>query len=247
MPIDINKSVIDRVSSMDPDRVRAARLAEPVLRDQLFTLYAFHAELAKVPELVSEPMMGQIRYQWWRDCLEEIYSGCPVRAHEVSQPLAAMINETGISRFYLDKLIDGRERDLDPRPFETVSEAIDYADATSGTLMKAALSLTGQDGGLLAGRAWGLTGLCRSYRYYSDTILKGVRFADLMDAARHAFNAAKDESYKNGLPAMAYVRLVPGFLKRMARQDYDPLTDVPEYSPFLKQVTLLSAVIKGGL
>ena len=98
MAIHIDGSVLARLDEMDPDRMRAARLADPDMRDRLFALYAFHAELAKVPELVSEPMMGRIRYQWWRDCLEKIYTDAPVRKHEVALPLAEMIAQTRMPR-----------------------------------------------------------------------------------------------------------------------------------------------------
>ncbi|MGB6229844.1 MAG: squalene/phytoene synthase family protein, partial [Litorimonas sp.] len=134
MAIPISEDVIERLDAADPDRMRAARLADPEVRDRLFALYAFHAELAKIPELISEPMIGQIRYQWWRDCVEEIYSGGSVRSHEVSTPLAEMVAQSGISRFHLDRIVDGRERDLDPEPFRDLDAATAYADATSGAL-----------------------------------------------------------------------------------------------------------------
>ena len=64
----LSLEVIERVKNADPDRCRAAMFAGKDLRQNLLTLYAFHYELAKIPELVSEPMLGAIRYQWWRDC-----------------------------------------------------------------------------------------------------------------------------------------------------------------------------------
>lgn len=247
MPIDINSSVIDRLDGADPDRMRAARLADPDIRDRLFALYAFHAELAKIPELVSEPMIGQIRYQWWRDCLDEIYGEGPVRTHEVSTPLAEMVVQSGISRFLLDRIIDGRERDLDPTPFASIQAATDYADATSGALAQAAVMLCGGEGGLNAGRAWGLTGLARSYRYYADGMLSKVAFGDLLTATSEAYSEAHDECLKKALPALAYASLVPGFIKRMSLSDYDATTDVPNYAPFTKQLRMLRTVARGRL
>ena len=247
MAIHIHSSVIARVDAMDPDRMRAARLAEPDMRDRLFALYAFHAELAKIPELVSEPMMGRIRYQWWRDCVEEVYGGGSVRKHEVSTPLAEMVAQSGLSRFHLDRIIDGRERDLDPRPFASISEATDYADATSGALLRAALAVVGQDGGDAAGCAWGLSGLARGYRYYADSMLKAVPFADIIDATQATCSKAKGRYPAAAMPAVAYVALVPGYLKRMSKPGYDPTQAVPDYAPFAKQVRMLGAVGRGRL
>lgn len=225
--------------------MRAARLADADVRDRLFALYAFHAELAKVPELVSEPLMGQIRYQWWRDCVEEIYSGETVRAHEVSTPLAEMVAQSGLSRFRLDRIIDGRERDLDPTPFTDIDGATDYSDATSGALAIAAIDICGGEGGLEAGRAWGLCGLARSYRYYSDKILKELDFGGVLDAATEAY--ADSSVTAETLPALAYVALVPGYVKRMSKPQYDPVKDVPSYAPFAKQLRMLKTVAKGRL
>lgn len=247
MAIEIDNSVIARLDAIDPDRMRAARLADPDIRDRLFALYAFHAELAKVPELVSEPMMGQIRYQWWRDCLDEVYSGKTVRQHEVAIPLAGMIQQTGLSRFRLDKLIDGRERDLDPTPFKDVDVARDYASVTSGSLAIAAVEICGGDASLgrVAGEAWGLCGLARSYRYYCDKILKELEFDALLDATKKAHSAARAEPAL--MPALAYVSLVPGFVKRMEKRGYNPREQAPGYSPFLKQVRMLRSVASGSL
>lgn len=247
MVIAIDSTVIDRLGNVDPDRVRAARLADPDIRDQLFALYAFHMELAKVPELVSEPMMGKIRYQWWRDCLDEIYSGRRVRSHEITTPLAEMVEESGISRFLLDRIIDGRERDLDPRPFKFLEDAVNYADVTSGALAVAAVTICGGEGGDAAGRAWGLTGLARSYRYYADAVLQDINFADIVEATDAAYSQARESKLGDALPALAYVATVPGFLKRMGKPDYDPSQHVPSYAPFLKQLRMLRSVASGRL
>ena len=247
MTIDLHSSVIARVDAMDPDRMRAARLAEPDIRDRLFALYAFHAELAKIPQLVREPMMGRIRYQWWRDCVEEIYGDGAVRQHEVSTPLAEMVAQTGLSRFHLDRIIDGRERDLDPRPFAELADAVDYADATSGALMGAALSVVGAVPAPTAGRAWGLTGLARGYRYYADTMLKALPFAEIMAAAGEAYAQARGRYTAEAVPALAYAGLVPGYLKRMGKAGYDPTEHAPEYGAFAKQVRMLRVAGSGQL
>ena len=245
--ISIHNDVLERVALADPDRMRAARLAEPDMRDRLFALYAFHAELAKVPELVSEPMLGQIRYQWWRECLDEIYGSGPVRKHEVSTPLAEMVEQSGVSRFLLERIIDGRERDLDPRPFASIVEATEYADATSGALLNAALAVIGEDGRNAAGRAWGLTGLARGYRYYADSMLKEVAFAEIVSAAREAYDEARGRAPAGAVPALAYVALVPGYLRRMSGAGYDPTQAVPDYAPFAKQLRMLGAVARGRI
>ena len=88
-------------------------------------------------------MLGDIRYQWWRDVLDEIYAGGAVRKHEVTTPLADLFREIEMPRFWADQLIDGRAKDLDPQPFADLDAARDYCRQTSGTLMQMAVFILG--------------------------------------------------------------------------------------------------------
>src|SRR5690606_14627189 len=83
-------SCIDEVRRRDHDRFLTALLAPADRRAALFALYAFNAEIARVREAVSEPMLGQIRLQWWRETVEALTRG-EVRGHEAAAALA----ETG--------------------------------------------------------------------------------------------------------------------------------------------------------
>lgn len=47
----------------------SALLAPLTARDDLLVLAAFLGEVARIPFIVSEPMLGEMRLQWWRDCL----------------------------------------------------------------------------------------------------------------------------------------------------------------------------------
>lgn len=51
------------VRRFDPDRYFSALFAPADKRPLLFALYAFNHELARVGEVVREPMMGEIRLQ----------------------------------------------------------------------------------------------------------------------------------------------------------------------------------------
>jgi len=239
---------LSRLAQVDPDRVRAAQLASPAERDALMVLYAFHAELAKVPELVSEPMLGQIRYQWWRDAVDEIYAGKVPRKHEVVEPLAVLIRERGVPRFWIDKLIDGRERDLDPRPFQGVEAAQDYARATSGTLMQLAANVLGADEDeriAVAGEAWGLIGLARSYRFYKASMLQHLDQGVLVQASRDALRDVTGTWSSVMVPGVAYAAFVPLYAKAMSRRGHDPAKDSVEVGAFRKQAKLMRVALSG--
>src|SRR5207244_2038693 len=52
------------------DRYLAARLAPRAARRDLIALAAFVGDTARIAATASEPLIGEIRLQWWRDVLE---------------------------------------------------------------------------------------------------------------------------------------------------------------------------------
>ena len=155
------------VRTHDRDRFLTVLFAPPECREALFALYAFNIEVAKVRETVSEPMLGQVRLQWWREAIDDAYRGI-LRSHEVVQALVSVIDQHHLSRSYFDRLLDARESDLDDRPPATMTALEEYVEATSSTLGWLALEVLGADGEAArtavghVGVAWALTGLLRA-------------------------------------------------------------------------------------
>lgn len=98
-----------RLARTDEDRWISSRYARERDRKALVALYAFNVELARVRRAVSEPTLGAIRFQWWREAVEEIVAGGPVRKHDVAQALAAMVQAGAYPAGGLQRLIDGHE------------------------------------------------------------------------------------------------------------------------------------------
>ena len=250
---DLLATTIPGLKSADPDRYRSALLADVGGRQDLMILYGFHYELAKVPDVTSEPMLGAIRYQWWRDALDEIYSGKQVRRHEVSSALADLIDRRNLSRFHLDQLIDGRARDLDPTPFKDIEDARNYCRQTSGVLSQLAVNSLGGKSNeyvIKAGEAWGMMGLARAYSDQHNRVLSELSFETLLDSAQKSYEEVKQSISKletKITPALAYVSLVGGFLKRMRKPNFDPLKMRVEYGPLSKQLRLFRAGLSGRL
>src|SRR5271157_2668701 len=57
------------VQRHDRDRFQTVLFAPAARREALFALYAFNYEIARVRESVTEPMIGQIRLEWWRESI----------------------------------------------------------------------------------------------------------------------------------------------------------------------------------
>lgn len=131
----------DQVRRYDRGRFLTAQFVPAARRDDLLTLYAFNIELAKVREVVREPMVGRMRLQWWRDALAAIAAGAP-RAHPVALPLAGLLPR--LDRDRIARLIDAREADLDDAPPATLADLERYAEHSSATLVELALALLDQ-------------------------------------------------------------------------------------------------------
>jgi phytoene/squalene synthetase len=117
----------------DPQRFRAVMAAPVAARRVLFPLYAFNLEVARAPWVTQEPMIAEMRLQWWRDVCEEIASGGPVRRHEVATPLAGAIGPEDVA--LLDELILARRWDIYKDPFEDQADFERYLDQTAGHLL----------------------------------------------------------------------------------------------------------------
>lgn len=160
----------DQVRRLDSDRYLMALFAPAARRADLMALHAFNLELARSREAASEPALGRIRLQWWRDVIAECYDG-GARRHQVVQPLVAAIERHELSRHLFDRIIDAREADFDSAPPERLEDLVAYADATSGAPNLLALQILGvRDGELelaaaAAGTAWALTGIVRGLRH----------------------------------------------------------------------------------
>ena len=158
---------LSQVKKFDPDRYLTALAASPEQRNYLFALFAFNLELAKVCESVSEPMLGRIRLQWWRESIGEIYTGNP-REHEVITALVPVIKRYKISCNLFEEMIDAREFDLENRSPNDMNELLFYAGSTSGVLIKmvAKLSNSNQECAYKLGVVWSLIGLMKSISFH---------------------------------------------------------------------------------
>lgn len=139
----------------DPQRYLTALFAPVDLREDFLTLYAFNGEVARTRDAVSEPVIGQIRLQWWREAIEEAFAGRP-RRHEVVSPLATSIARRKLPREPFDRLIDARERDLDDERFADLEEFLAYCRETAEPLAELGVALLGETAPDVAAAARGV-------------------------------------------------------------------------------------------
>jgi len=98
----------------EPDRYLAALLAPRAARADLIALAAFVGEVARIPLTGSEPMIGEIRLQWWRDALVNLLGGTATGS-PIADTVGAAIRSRGLPEALFMSIIDARSRDLDPQ------------------------------------------------------------------------------------------------------------------------------------
>jgi phytoene synthase len=161
------------VREHDQDRYIACLYAPEAQRPALFALYAFSHEIARVRALVSEPLPGEVRLQWWRDLLEGEPKG-EAQAHPVAAALLDAVARYRLPIAPLTGLIEARVFDLYDDPMPSLRDLQGYAGETSSALIRLACLILGNGrdpGGAAAcghaGVAYALTGLMRAFPWHA--------------------------------------------------------------------------------
>ena len=172
----------------DKDRFLTSLFAPAEHRDALFALYAFNVEVARVREVVREPVAGEIRLQWWSDVFDGARRG-EVAAHPVAAALLASMARYRLPPDRFKALIEARRFDLYDEPMATLAELEAYADGASASLIALAAQIlaAGSEPDIVAlshhaGLAHALAGLLAAFPIHAA---RGQLFIPLEILARH--------------------------------------------------------------
>lgn len=124
------------VQDQDLDRYYLSLFAPDSVRMHMWAILAFNCEVSNIVGKVSEPMLAEIRLQWWREAFDSILESQP-RKHPVVEQLANL-PDFGRIRYHLDKVLDAwsifHEEDR-----ATVSALECHAENTGGSINVALL------------------------------------------------------------------------------------------------------------
>ncbi|HKH80417.1 MAG TPA: phytoene/squalene synthase family protein [Methylovirgula sp.] len=234
----------------DRDRWLASLFLPARLRPHIHALYAFSLEIARVRQLVSEPMLGEIRFQWWR----EVLAGEGGEANPVAAALLDTIARFALPREPLIGLIDARLFDLYDAPMPSIAALETYAKATAASLFQLAASILGAGEESIAaaehaGIAYAVMGLLRALPWHLaagqvyipldvlaaqglDGLRTGRDKAALLHALaeiralarRHLMEFAGAARAGNAAPAFLPLALCEPYLGQMENPGYDPFT-----------------------
>jgi 15-cis-phytoene synthase len=262
----------DQARAADKDRYLATLFAPADRRPHLFALIAFNLEIARVRELVREPLPGEVRLQWWRDAIEG-RRGQEAAAHPVARALLDVLAQHHIPAMKLTDIIDARSFDLYRDPMPTVAALEDYVRRTSSALIELSMViLDGVDNASVAaaeqaGIAYAITGLLRTFALHASRqqlyvpldllhrhgasttdIFAGRSSPQILSALTElrarvrsrleAIQVPLRTISPTLLPALLPIALVPLYLQRMDRRDYEPFASAIEVPQWHRQWAL---------
>lgn len=134
-----------------------------------FAVRAVNAELASIkdgsslrrrqataPLETSTTLALQMRMQWWRDAVAQVYGDEPSGSSSalsiscwqspVVRALAEATTRSNLTRRFLERLIDAREGDLEMNQYKTMQQAIEYAEDSVSSLLYLSLECAGVSG-----------------------------------------------------------------------------------------------------
>lgn len=242
----------DMAHRLDRDRLMCATVAPQNQRAALIALLAFNLEIASIPELVSEPMLGEIRLQWWRDNLESIYAGTG-GDHPVALGLVYGVEKYRLSRGLFEEFLDARSFDLRGEAPVSLAALEEYADGTAGALSELMAEVMGlttlapesqvtiRATARHAGVAWALAGLLGSVSFHSRQgrsylpadLVPDKKMIAVAQAARDHIRQAR--AVRKTLPKFMLPVMLPVFLadQRLRRIEMDGSDNVRSQSRHL--------------
>ncbi|XP_066235257.1 NADH dehydrogenase (ubiquinone) complex I, assembly factor 6 isoform X2 [Saccopteryx leptura] len=201
--------------------------------------------LRLIKDSISEKTIGLMRMQFWKKTLDDIYSDNPPH-QPVAIELWKAVKRHNLTKRWLMKIIDEREKNLDDKAYRNIQELENYAENTQSSLLYLTLEILGvkdlhaDHAASHIGKAQGIVTCLRATPYHGSRrrvflpmdicMLHGVSQEDFLrknqdknvrdviyDIASQAHLHLKHaRSFHKTVPVKAF----PAFLHTVALEDY---------------------------
>jgi phytoene synthase len=249
------------------DRYLAARLAPRAARRDLIALAAFVGDTARIAATASEPLIAEIRLQWWRDVLEPGPAEGEATGNPIADALREAIARHGLPAGPFAKLLDARSRALDPE-FGMSGAALDqHLDETDGAAFRLAARILGVPPGeaadkllFAAGQSYGRVQLLRTVPLMLEARQRSPRahlvndWAELapaiLDGARGSLQQVRRSSRaapESANAAILPTALVEPYLAALERLGPGIVRERADISPLTRVWRLWRASIRGTI
>ncbi|MBT4487042.1 MAG: squalene/phytoene synthase family protein [Rhodospirillaceae bacterium] len=258
----------------DRDRYLTLLFAPRGHRPVLAAMYAFNLECARAVAAGGEqPLLGQMRLQWWRDAL----------ADGGAHPVLSVLSGRPHLFLRLQALLSARERDLTDPPFANLADLVSHAAATGGGLAAIAaeelaveLAVETTEAARAAGTAYALVGMLRAIPYQvpgrtfqgrlclpedslaghglsADDVWTGGKRDAVAACVRQVAEAAELELVKlsgvraagSAISPLLHGSLARAYLRRLAKAGYDPFAPDLGLQPVYRPLLLLWRTLLG--
>jgi 15-cis-phytoene synthase len=181
----------------DPDRYAAALFAPNEMHDPLIAITAVAGDIARIPLSVSDPVLAEIRLQWWRDALEALKQG-----NKTGNPLAdnfsaLLIQDRQFEQKFLT-FVDARSAQVEAIALGDFGAVLEASIASETAIFSASIEAVKMTGEELdqsaitdAGQAYGAASFVRDLHKISERLR--VR-GQTLDKAASVLETAKSRA-----------------------------------------------------
>ena len=253
--VETAKGILEMSGLRDTDRDRylSCLLTPALRRDAVASLYAFNAEIARIRDLVREPLPGEVRLQYWRDLLAGAAHGS-TEANPIAAALLETIRQHQLPLTALSAMIEARLFDLYDDPMETTGMFEGYAGETAAALIQL-VSLVldpkaAADAATIAGHAGVAQAIAGSLLLMPVHRARGQLYLPLeilsaVGLDRDGFLAGDDKP-RISAAIEAFAGLGMDHLRKAREAGPPPKSLVPAYLPVALSETVLTRARKAG-
>ena len=188
------QAVQQQLREQDKDLYLASLFMPEDKRSAVQALYAFSADVARAPFMVSEAALGEIRLQWWLDTIDSIYDG-NAQDSPVAQGLSEAVKRGDLPKHAFLNLIRAHQFDLYSDPMPALHDLEAYLGETHSSVIQMTAGILNSDEALecaeasgFAGVAYGLASLLRALPFWlsqhSNFIPQDMMLARGIDATK---------------------------------------------------------------
>ena len=126
----------NELRGFDGDLYLTHLFAPSVSRPKLLAIYYAYADMARIPHMVSDQMIGAIRLQWWRDLVAGL-----AEQNGGDSPIGAALLECQVNCDTMLCLIDGRQSELDLEEERSLAACSPFCETLGGAFMNLSLDM----------------------------------------------------------------------------------------------------------
>lgn len=154
--------ISQNLKNFDKSSYLACLLMGDAHRLPIAVLYVFNAEIARIRNMIREPLPGEIRLQWWREVTAENARKDEASANPLSNALNQIIEQYDLSRVSFDGYCRARIFDLYDDPMPDFATYEGYCGETASILLQLSCQIISQEHAKSSANASGHAGVARS-------------------------------------------------------------------------------------